>query len=158
MKIVWHFESYYHSILKDTLLCRSKSNHFPEPAYMPSCVVLHNRCDKRKEIKKRKKINLILFKFGNFHTKVLSNAGAVHYSVYLFQIILGNIITTTRFVKIKFMPEQHYPNRKHHLNLFEIKGKQECLSALCRASFVDVYLAYLKSYGHLKIVKCIGMY
>ena len=36
--------------------------------------------------------------------------------------------------------------------------KQECLSALCRASFVDVYLAYLKSYGHLKIVKCIGMY
>ena len=38
------------------------------------------------------------------------------------------------------------------------KTKQECLSALCRASFVDVYLAYLKSYGHLKIVKCIGMY
>ena len=36
--------------------------------------------------------------------------------------------------------------------------KQECLSALCRASFVDVYLAYLKSNGHLKIVKCIGMY
>ena len=36
--------------------------------------------------------------------------------------------------------------------------KQECLSALCHASFVDVYLAYLKSYGHLKIVKCIGMY
>ena len=36
--------------------------------------------------------------------------------------------------------------------------KQECLSALCRASFVDVYLAYLRSYGHLKIVKCIGMY
>ena len=36
--------------------------------------------------------------------------------------------------------------------------KQECLSALCRTSFVDVYLAYLKSYGHLKIVKCIGMY
>ena len=34
--------------------------------------------------------------------------------------------------------------------------EQECLSALCRASFVDVYLAYLKSYGHLKIVKCIG--
>ena len=39
----------------------------------------------------------------------------------------------------------------------EVK-KQECLSALCRASFVDVYLAYLKSYGHLKIIKCIGMY
>ena len=37
-------------------------------------------------------------------------------------------------------------------------NKQECLSALCHASFVDVYLAYLKSYGHLKIVKCIGMY
>ena len=36
--------------------------------------------------------------------------------------------------------------------------KQECLSALCCASFVDVYLAYLKSYGHLKIIKCIGMY
>ena len=36
--------------------------------------------------------------------------------------------------------------------------KQECLSALCHASFVDVYLAYLKSYGHLKIIKCIGMY
>ena len=36
--------------------------------------------------------------------------------------------------------------------------KQECLSALCRASFVDVYLAYLRSYGHLKIVKSIGMY
>ena len=36
--------------------------------------------------------------------------------------------------------------------------EKECLSALCRASFVDVYLAYLKSYGHLKIVKCIGMY
>ena len=36
--------------------------------------------------------------------------------------------------------------------------KQECLSALCHASFVDVYLTYLKSYGHLKIVKCIGMY
>ena len=31
--------------------------------------------------------------------------------------------------------------------------KQECLSALCRASFVDVYIAYLRSYGHLKIVK-----
>ena len=42
--------------------------------------------------------------------------------------------------------------------LMECQQEQECLSALCRASFVDVYLAYLKSYGHLKIVKCIGMY
>ena len=42
-------------------------------------------------------------------------------------------------------------------NLVQLE-KQECLSALCRASFVDVYLAYLKSYGLLKIVKCIGMY
>ena len=46
-------------------------------------------------------------------------------------------------------------NPKINLVLF---CEQECLSALCRASFVDVYLAYLRSYGHLKIVKCIGMY
>ena len=44
------------------------------------------------------------------------------------------------------------------INILERGNKQECLSALCSASFVDVYLAYLKSYGHLKIVKCIGMY
>ena len=44
------------------------------------------------------------------------------------------------------------------LNVESISNKQECLLALCRASFVDIYLAYLKSYGHLKIVKCIGMY
>ena len=42
--------------------------------------------------------------------------------------------------------------------LLGVSKQQERLSALCRALFVDVYLAYLRSYGHLKIVKCIGMY
>ena len=41
---------------------------------------------------------------------------------------------------------------------------QECLLALCRSAsiclyFIScVYLAYCRSYGHLKIVKCIAMY
>ena len=54
---------------------------------------------------------------------------------------------------IKF-PHEEFKQGRQTLK----KTKQECLSALCRASFVDVYLAYLKSYGHLKMVKCIGMY
>ena len=56
-----------------------------------------------------------------------------------------------------------FPSDLNHLEIcltFDLvkKQQQECLSALCHASFVDVYLAYLRSYGHLKIVKCIGIY
>ena len=55
---------------------------------------------------------------------------------------------------------------KLELKNFELTKnfEQECLSALCRATSIClyliscVYLAYCRSYGHLKIVKCIGMY
>ena len=46
----------------------------------------------------------------------------------------------------------------------KIGNKQECLSALCRSASIClyliscVYLAYCRSYSHLKIVKCIGIY